>query len=509
MGVAPDSLDPGFGYTTQAAETDWLAYTGLLTYQHAAGTTAATLIPGVATSLPAITDGGRTYTVTLRRGLVFSNGLPVRASDFAWTVERAVKMPWGGSGQFITAQIKGASAFAAGKAKSISGITTNDATGRIMIRLNSAYGPFANVLAFPSLGLVPSGTPFMNEPDDPPPGVGPYVIRNVVPNQSFSLVKNPRWAQMNIPGIPAGHVDVDVRISPNIAADALSVLQNSTDVFDWSDTIPGGLLAPIRSQAADRFSNKVMNATYYFFLNTQAKPFDSWLAREAVLTGLDRNALNRLGSGKLIPGCHFLPPGMIGHPTARCPYGDPASGGDLAKAKALVKRSGMAGAPVAVWGEMRSPFKQWVEYYTSFLNQIGFKATEKLVADANYWSTIGNLKFGPQTGFGAWYQDFPNPIDFYLLLQGSAIQPTNNVNFGQVNDPHINRETAELGTVPTSELSSVASRWQALDEYTATKAYEAVFGYQTVPDFVSSRVDYSAIIFHPVYGTDLSSLELK
>ena len=36
-GTAPDSLDPGFGYTTQAAEADWLAYTGLTTYAHAGG----------------------------------------------------------------------------------------------------------------------------------------------------------------------------------------------------------------------------------------------------------------------------------------------------------------------------------------------------------------------------------------------------------------------------------------------------------------------------------------
>ena len=74
-------------------------------------------------------------------------------------------------------------------------------------------------------------------------------------------------------------------------------------------------------------------------------------------------------------------------------------------------------------------------YYTQFLNQIGFKATQKVIADATYFPTIGNLKLNPQTGFADWNQDFPNPIDFYLLLQGSAIQPTNNQNFGQVNDP--------------------------------------------------------------------------
>jgi peptide/nickel transport system substrate-binding protein len=507
MGTPPDSLDPGMGYTTQAAEADWISYTGLATYAHVNGTGGGNVIPGVATALPTVSDGGKTYTATLRSGLVYSNGQPVKASDFAWTVERAIKIPWGGSGQFITANIAGASAFAAGKAKTISGITTDDATGKIVIHLVAPYGAFDNVLAFPSLGLVPTGTPFKNEPNSPPPGVGPYMITNIVPNASFSVVKNPRW--MPIPGIPSGSVNVDVKIQANVTAGALSVLNNTADVFDWADVIPGSLLPQVQSQASGRYAKKLENSTYYFFLNTKTKPFSNQLAREAVVTGLDENALNRLSSGTLIPACYFLPPAMIGHPTAPCPYGDPATGGNITKAKQLVAQSGMAGTPVTVWGQMRSPRRQWVDYYTSFLNQIGFKATEKIIADATYFPTIGNLKLNPQTGFADWNQDFPNPIDFYLLLQGSAILPTNNQNFGQVNDPHINSVSTKLGAVPTSNLASVASQWQALDQYVAQKAYVAVFGYQTFPEFVSNRINFGALVFHTLYGWDYTSFQLN
>ncbi|MBV9424821.1 MAG: hypothetical protein JOZ98_18055 [Solirubrobacterales bacterium] len=511
MGTAPDSLDPGMGYTTQAAEPDWLAYTGLTTYAHANGSAGGQVIPGLATALPAITDGGKTYSVTLRKGLVFSNGKPVKASDFTYTVERAIKIPWGGSGQFITAQIAGATAYSTGKAKTISGITTNDATGQITIHLNSAYGAFDNVLAFPSLGLVPTGTPFTNEPNNPPPGVGPYMITNVVPNASFSLVRNPKWTSMNIPGIPAGHVDINAKISSNIDANTLSVLNNSADIFDWADTIPGSLLPQLKSQASDRFSQVDLGgSTYYIFMNQKAKPFSSQLAREAVVTGLSQPAMNRLGSGTLAYGCYFLPPAIIGHPSGTpCPYGDPASGGNIAKAKQLVTQSGMAGTPVTVWSETRQPRQAWMTYYTSFLNQIGFKATQKVIADATFFTTIGNLKLNPQTGFADWNQDFPNPVDFYLLLSGAAILPTNNQNFGQVDDPFINAQVNKLGAVPTSQLSSVAGQWQALDEYTAKKAYVAVFGYQTFPKFTSTRINYGAAIFHPVYGWDWSSFQLK
>jgi peptide/nickel transport system substrate-binding protein len=507
VGTAPDSLDPGFGYTTQAAEADWLAYTGLVTYAHANGQAGGKVIPGLATALPTISDGGKTYTATLRSGLHYSNGAPVKASDFAYTIERSSKIPWGGSGQFYGGTIVGAAAYAAGKAKSISGITSNDATGKITIHLIAPYGAFDNVLAFPSSGLVPSGTPMKNLPNSPPPGVGPYKITSVVPNQSFQVVKNPKWTP--IPGIPSGFENISVKISSNVSSNALAVLQNSADVFDWADTIPGSLLPQIQSQASSRYSKKVMNSTYYVFMNTKSKPFSSQLAREAVVTGLDQRAMSRLGSGTLVPACFFLPPQMIGHPTGQCPYGNPASGGDLAKAKALVKQSGMAGTPITVWSETRTPRQQWMTYYTQFLNQIGFKATQKVIADTTYFPTIGNLKLNPQTGFADWNQDFPNPIDFYLLLQGSAIQQTNNQNFGQVNDPHINSTSAKLGQTPGSKLSSIAGQWQALDSYVAQKAYVGVFGYQTFPAFTSNRIDLSTAIFHGLYGWDWSSLKLK
>jgi peptide/nickel transport system substrate-binding protein len=248
----------------------------------------------------------------------------------------------------------------------------------------------------------------------------------------------------------------------------------------------------------------------YFFLNTKEAPFDNPLARQAVNYGLDRQALQRLDSGMLKPACFFLPLGMPGHPTnAPCPYGEPDAQPNLAKAKELVRQAGLEGAPVTVWGGSRAPHKEFIDYYASMLNAIGFKATEKIVADAQYYATVGNLSNKAQTGFLSYSQDFPNPLDFYQLLDGKSIQPTENHNFSQVNDPHIQSELASLGPIPSSQLSSVVPRWQALDEYTAKQAYLAVSGYEEVPKFFSNRINFGAAIFHPVYGNDWSSLELK
>jgi len=509
LGTAPDYLDPHEGYTTQSAETTWIVYTPLLTYRHEEGQPGGELIPGLAQALPDISSNGNTYTLTLRKNLKYSNGKPVKASDFAYSVQRMLKLNWGGK-SFVTSYVKGATAFDQGKAKSISGIKTDDASGKITITLEKPYGAFANVLAFPALALVPSGTPMKNLSNDPPPGVGPYMITDVTPNRGWTLKKNPSFAGLKIPDIPTGHLDqINAKVVSNTQSEAQQVLNNQADVFDPGDTIPPSLLPQINSTAKDRFAKQTIPSTFYMFLNVTKPPFNNALARQAVNVGVDRRAFQRLASGFLLPECYFLPQGITGHPTGDCAYGTKDGAADLAKAKQLLQKSGQAGAKVTVWGQQREPRKEYVDYYTSQLNKIGFKATEKIIADETYFPTIGNAKTDPQTGFADWIQDFPNPSDFYLLLNASAIQPTNNQNFSKVRDPHIQQELKTLDATPASKLDSVADRWQALDEYVGKKAYVFVYGSEQVPQFFSNKLDFESAVFHPTYFNDWSTLQLK
>ena len=78
------------------------------------------MIPGLAKSLPKISDGGKTYTLFLRKGLKYSDGTPVKASDFTYAVERVFKLNSGGS-PFYT-DIVGAEKFAETKTGGIPGI---------------------------------------------------------------------------------------------------------------------------------------------------------------------------------------------------------------------------------------------------------------------------------------------------------------------------------------------------------------------------------------------------
>ena len=508
MGSAPDSLDPAVGDTTQSSEATWLVYTGLVTYAHAAGQAGTKLIPGVAASLPTVSPDGKTYTFKLRTNLVYSNGAPLKASDVAYAIQRALKLNWGSAG-LVTENVVGADAFEHGKTHSITGITTNNATATVVIHLLAPYGPFLNVLAFPAIAPVPTGTPMRNLGTSPPPGIGPYEITAVNPNHWFTLKRNPRWSSEHIPGVPAGSSDINVELTSNTSTEAQQVLNGDADVFDYNDTIPPAMLAQVEPQARARYEKEPTVSTEAFFLNTKSAPFNSRLVREAVNYAIDRRALQRLDSGMLEPSCHFLPTGMPGHPTGPCPYGNPTAAPNIQMAKELIGRSGLAGTSVSVWGGARPPHREYVNYYTSLLNTIGLKATAKVVQDSVYYEAVGNLSNKAQTGWLSFSQDFPNPTDFYQLLDAKSILRHENHNLSQVNNPHIQHELAELAPVPSSSLETVDARWQALDEYTTHNGYLAVFGYDEAPKFTSGRINFGAVIFHPVYGTDWSSLRLK
>ena len=500
MGTAPDYLDPQEMYTTQGYEPGWITWTGLLTYKHEDGQAGTELIPGLATDLGQVSADNKTYTFTLRKGLVYSDGTPVKASDFEYTIERVIKLNWGGK-SFFTDYIEGAEDYDEGKANDISGIATDDATGKITITLAKPYGAFANVLAMTSAGFVPSGTPMQNLSNDPPPGVGAYMVTDVVPNKSFSVVKNPKFASLHLPNIPTGHLDrIDVTIQSNPQTEAQQVLNNQADNFDAGDTLPASVVPQIESQAKDRFESIPFPSTFYFFLNTTIPPFNNEMARQAVNTAIDRPALQRLASGFLKVDCYFLPEGIVGHPTAPCPYGPADGHGDIAKAQQLVQQSGTAGqidhrlgraarAADAVRRVLRRPAEQDRLQGDSEADL----GRDLLPDDREREDRIPDRLRRLDAGL-------PEPVRLLSAARTRRrFSRVNNENFSNVNDPFIQQQLEKLNPVPATELDSVASQWQALDEYVAKKAYVAVYGSEQVPKFMSDRIDFGTAVFHPTY----------
>jgi peptide/nickel transport system substrate-binding protein len=508
----PDYLDPALSYTVNGIEPLWLVYTPLLTYRRAEGLDGTELIPGLAEDLPEISSDGKTYTLRLREGLKYSDGSDVVASDFEHTIKRVLNLESGGSAFYEV--IEGATEYLekGDPEGDISGIETSDQTGEITIRLTEADSSFSNVLAMWFAGLVPGDTEFRNLSEDPPPGVGPYEITESVPNRQFVMEKSKTFEQLDIPDIPTGNIDTIITvIIKSLPQQTQEVLDSE---LDYMQDPPAPDLKPtVLEQAGDRYEEVVTPSTYYFFTNTRTAPFDDPKVREAVNHGIDKPALARLFAGELAPGCSFLPPGFPGYDeefdTAGCPYGDPTQPPDIERAQQLIEEAGAEGEKVTVYGNNDDPSDKVTQAYSDMLNEIGLDAEPRILDGGVYFQTIGNEKTAPQTGFANWFADFPHPLNFYFLVDGDSIQPTNNQNFGNVDDKKINDEIDRLSLETDTE--AVAEDWAALDEYLISppQSYIAPYGHRKLATFFSERMDFESAIFHPVYFDDYSSWSLK
>src|SRR5260221_8569144 len=479
-------------------------YLPLLTYAGANGVAGSKVEPVLAESMPKITNGGKTYTLTLRKGLKYSDGAPVKASDFTSTVERVFKINSPGSPFY--ADIVGAEKFAETKSGGIPGIKTNDKTGEIVIDLTKPRGTFTNELGMLFVALVPPGTPAKNLTADPPPATGPYVITKSEPGRGWSYARNPQWAKNNgkrMPHLPSGHVDkIDIKIVGNSSTQVNEVERGKAD---WMQPlVPADLYSKVKEQyEGTQFRIEHPINLYYFWMNTTKAPFDDPKVRQAVNYAVDSAALERIYAGSLAATHQILPEGMPGHKTFDLyPH-------NMAKAKALFKEANPTDRNITVWTDNESPNDEAGAYYQDVLSKLGFNAKLKTINANNYFTIIGNATTPDlDTGWSDWYEDYPNPNDFFQpLLAGESIAPTSNTNVSYTNDPKLNAKIARLGREALGPKQE--AEYAAMDREYMEQAPWAPYGANTVSTFVSSKIDLEKVIFNPTFGHSLASFQFK
>jgi peptide/nickel transport system substrate-binding protein len=494
-----DNADPTLYQTVQANQVFQLVYTPLVTYKHETGNAGTEIVPGLAEEVPEPTNGGKTYKFKLREGLVYSDGTPVKASDFENTMKRLLKL--GSVWSSFYSGIVGAADFQEkGDFKAdIKGIETNNKTGEITVTLVEPDTKVLFALAEPYTSPTPAAKSPPKSLKQPPPGVGPYTLDIVDFSREYILKKNPKF---DIPDIPKGKFDtINVQVSDSVTKMTQDVINGKADFMTEDPT--GDQLPEVRSKYPDRY-NEAPNPpnTYYFFLNHSIPPFDKQEAREAVNYALDSRALVRIFGGRLTPGCTFLPPDLVGYKKFDCKYGDPNGAPDIAKAKELVKQSGYEGEKVTVWTDNKDPRPATADYLRDVLNEIGFEAETKPLDHQVYFEQVGLKRTKAQTGFTDWYQDYPHPGDFIdVLLSTNALKTEVTNNQGFVSDPELDKKLDELRPKTPEDA---ADEWGALDEYVVNeKAHVAPYGYEESSSFFSERMDAENCNgIHPVYKND-------
>jgi peptide/nickel transport system substrate-binding protein len=500
----PDYMDPALSYTAEGWTAMGEVYIPLLTYKHAEGTEGSEVVPGLAKEMPKISNAGKTYTMFLRPGLKYSDGTPVKASDFTNAVERVFKVNSGGS-PFYTG-IVGAEKFAETKSGGIPGIKTNDKTGEVVVNLTKPRGTFTNELALMFVAPVPPDTPDEDQSANPPPGTGPYVISKSQPGRGWEYERNPQWAKTNsaaMPEYPTGSIDsAKVTIVRNAQSQVNDIEQGR---YQWMENPPpSDRYAEIKSKyEGTQFRVEPTISTYYFWMNTTKPPFDDVKVRQAVNYAVDSAALERIYAGQIKGTQQILPPGMPGYEKFELyPH-------DMAKAKEMIKEANPADMDITVWTDTESPNNEAGEYYDGVLKELGFNTTLKILNADNYFTVIGNQSTpGLDTGWSDWFEDYPHPNDFFQpLLAGESILQTNNANFANIDEPPLNKEIARLGEEELGPDQEAA--YAELDKKYMELAPWAPYGTRTLSTFVSDEINLDNVIYNPTFFQYLTSFEFK
>ncbi len=500
----PDYLDPALSHSEEGWTAMYDTYVPLLTYRHAGGKAGSEVVPGLARAMPRISADGRTYEFQLRSGLRYSDGTPVRASDFTRAVERVFLLNSSGS-PFYT-DIVGAERFAKTKHGGIPGIVADDRTGTIAIHLDRPRGTFLQELALPFAAPLPAGTPDEDLSAHPPPATGPYEIVSSKPGRGWSYARNPYWAKANakaMPQIPSGHfnrIEVTVLRNPSTQVDDVEAGR-----FDWMENAPpADRYAAVKSKyEGTQFRVEPTESTYFFWMNTTRPPFDDVRVRQAVNYAVDPAALERIYAGQLVGTQQILPPGMPGYSRFQLyPH-------SLAKAKKLIAEAAPADRRISVWTDNETEQQEAGTYYAGVLEELGFDVKLKVINADNYFSIIGNASTPDlDTGWASWFQDYPHPNDFFQpLLAEESISATDTTNLARIADPKLSEKIAELAEQPLGP--KVEAEYAALDREFMQLAPFAPYGTSTYPTFVSAAIDLDKVIYNPTFNQDLTSFQPK
>jgi peptide/nickel transport system substrate-binding protein len=475
--TAPESLDPALAASPVARRAAWLAYTPPLTYRRVEGEDGTDLVPALAEELPESSEDGRSYSFRLRSGLRYSDGRPLRASDFERAVARSLRLS--PRGRALWGDVVGARAYAAGEGDStdIRGIAANDRNGRVRIELENPDRLFPYALASLAAAPVPRGTPLRDLSAKPPPGIGPYRVSQVRSGGDVLLTRRRDWT---LPNVPAGNAqEIVTRTIPDQAERVDAVIDGRADLVEGES--PLRRLADIRSRYKDRYAEYPTLRTLYVTMDASRRPFRDGDVRRALAYALDARVLAQLHDGFMQTACNMLPPEVAGYRALDpCPYGARDGDADLVEASRLVAEAGADGMRVRVAGGADPRARELARYLATTLRKIGLAA--RIVPPAS----------GAEVAFAVADPPLPHPGGY---LRG-------------VDDPVL-AARVELLEQETGAREA-EEEWAAVDADVVERAYRAPYGVATAGVLASERLDMGRCArFHPVVGMDYSSICLR
>ena len=478
---------------------DWfkltLAYDGLLTYARVGGSDGARLVPDLAKAIPTPTDGGKTYTFELRRGVRYSTGALVQPADFRRAIERA----FGGAGAPFANLVGAARCAKAPKRCNLSeGIVADPAANTVTFHLTSADPDFLAQLALPAAFAVPVNTPLNAQL--PLPATGPYMIASYNQKRGIRFVRNPYFHEWSSLAQPGGFPnEIVFRFGGDPASQVRKIERGQADLV--YEGPPPELVNEVSTRYASQTHVNPSLGTTFFIFNTRLPPFNDVRARQAVNYAIDRNRMIQLRGLPLRPTCQLLPPNVEGY-RPYCPYTP-----NLTTARRLVAASGTKGQAVTVWTNAKGETSG--AYLVSALQSLGYRARLKHVEDI-FSATQDSRRHVQVGGLVTWLTDEGSAASvLFSSLTCGSFKPrtTFNQNSPEFCNPKIDAEIARARSLQTSDPQAASSLWTKVDRDITDQSPLLFLWNIGHIDLVSRRIgNYT---YNPEYGVLLDQLWVR
>jgi YVTN family beta-propeller protein len=511
--IPPISIDPALLYPWAQAQFSDATYDTLVTFQKTGGSSGLQLVPDLALAMPTVSAGGTVYTFTLRPGLRYSTGRPVRPQDFRYALERVLDLN-PAAASFLDG-IAGAAACAPGKLCDLRGVSVDDSARTVTFRLTAPDPDFLYKLAFEFTAPVPPGIPARDVGRDPIPGTGPYMITRYIPGRQVLFTRNPFFREWSAAAQPEGSPDrIAWTFGTSLTREAAQIEAGQADWTD--DTLPG--VAALTARYPGQVHISPLPEIIYTAFNTGAAPFNDPRVRRAFSLAADRGRFAALlgGPDLAAPACQILPPGIPGY-RPYCPFTtDPSPSGtwigpDLAAARRLVTASGTTGMHVTVWSDNAAPDGTTGAFTVSVLRELGYRATLHIASHPAVVQAANDSRRRIQATDGAWYADYPSASDFLdLFFRCSDFRlhdPAGTRNGAFYCNPAIDRQMNQADTRQATDPARAAATWTAVDRAVTYAAPWVTLANLNNIDFLSARItNYQ---YNPFLGVLLDQLQMR
>jgi peptide/nickel transport system substrate-binding protein len=458
-----------------------------------------TAAPDLATAAPVVSNGGKTYTVTIRTGAMWdtSPARQVTAADALRGLERSCNgvQPFGGLPDFESL-ISGYQSFCTGFAKattaaamksylsshSISGVKVNGQQISYTLVHPASYFPGQLTLdAFApapieSLNYVPaSAQAQQHEISD-----GPYAIQSYTPARQIVFVRNPAWKASSDPLRKAYVNKIVVSETGNQASVQQQLQTNSANASMEFDAFPpnqsvAGLVKQMQSGLNHNFNlGPTFSSNPYLIFNEASPNNNKALAnvkvRQALSYGISRSHLTQVINPIVNPPLtHILPSGLAG--TATTPAGYNPYPYNPTKAKQLLAQAGVKNLTLTILYTPDSSVRTAVAQATqSDLAKIGVKAKLLGTPSADFYTKYMEVPSVAKRGVwdiatGGWGPDWytQGALSYFgPLFSGPSSFPPQGSNFGFYSNPSVTSLINKAAS--TSSTPAADQMWVQADE---------------------------------------------